>query len=400
MLENHDNLHSGFNSPVSFSLSDITTLLPCEEREFAFGMFPTERSALMGTTPALKDDRLTKSSSRSLFATLIQSHNLWGQIARRVARNEVDQQGSTRPEVDTTLSEGEYTQLSTMLRDFEEHLPRGHRWSVWNLRGFKAEGLDLAYLSVVMMIRLSNIILRRSRVHTLDDGTTMEASHSADAASLGSASGRGKTITEELFINMVALHEQIEAYFGLRSPDQGFPAFVVFCIYICGSLANHLLKGESHFRTVTDAKSRAAQILETSTKLLSDIQDAWPMAKRWNDALTKAYQRHVLTRSTSTHVAKSRLVSTACHATRRHGYNEHSNSDHTSPAGRSLSAISVFHADQSTLFNLPEISTTDITMDDMSRSHDPWNDRISGMSSADNLDSELAFYLWPGGDTW
>lgn len=40
MLESQNNLHSGYTTPMSFSLSDITTILPCEERDFAFGIVP------------------------------------------------------------------------------------------------------------------------------------------------------------------------------------------------------------------------------------------------------------------------------------------------------------------------------------------------------------------------
>ena len=421
MLENHENLHSGFNSPVSFSLNDITTLLPCEEQEFAFGVPPIERAALMGTAPALKDDRLTKSPSRSLFATLIQSHNFWGQISRLFLIIYVVQRDSTRPEVETTtLSQDEYIQLSTSLKDFDEHLPHRYRWSVWNLRGFKTEGLDLAYLSIVMMIRLSNIILRRSYLHSLDTGGT---------ASSESASGLTMTITEELFTNMVILHEQIEAYFSLRSPNQGFPAFIVFCIYICGSLANHLQKRDS--RTV----ARAVEILQASTKLLSEVQDAWPMAKRWSDALIKAYQRQVQSHSTSTHTAANNPPTPTIPQTtpqldnKTHSSSSNNHHNHTSPTNRfpPLSRSISHHADRSTTTTTlvvvnqhSETATPDDDDDDnfimmnqhtsssssssslLQSQHDPpWHDdddRVSARSLlSDNFDSELAFYLWPAG---
>ncbi|KAL6248192.1 hypothetical protein RBB50_004447 [Rhinocladiella similis] len=311
MLQNHEDLFSGLHSPSSFSLGDITTLLPCEEQDFAFGIAPVERAALMGTPPALNHEELARSSSRSLFATLIQSHNIWGQIARRVAHNEAadQQEPGGQAKASMALGKEEYLRLSVLLKDFEENLPRRHQWSVWNLRGFRAQGLDLAYLSVVMMIRLSTIILRRS--HVPGSSETLTSSTSTGTVSLtvahphphphagGSHSSvleRETTrVTEELFHNMVILHDQIDAYFSLRSPNEGFPAFVVFCIYICGSLANHLQKSDKIFPTVENAHGRATKILESSTKLLSDVQDSWPMARRWSDALSRAYQKQVTT---------------------------------------------------------------------------------------------------------
>lgn len=310
MLQNHEDLFSGLHSPSSFSLGDITTLLPCEEQDFAFGIAPFERAALMGTPPAIKHEELTKSPSRSLFATLIQSHNIWGQIARRVAHNEAaDQQDSAgQAKASMVLGKEEYLRLSALLKDFEENLPQRHQWSVWNLRGFRAQRLDLAYLSVVMMIRLSTIILRRSHVlgsfKTTTTGSTITASpmmaHARVHGSRSSAVEHETTsVTDELFHNMVILYDQIDAYFSIRSPNEGFPAFVVFCIYICGSLANHLQKSDKVFFTVENAHARATKILESSTKLLSDVQDSWPMARRWSDALLRAYQKQVMTSTTT-----------------------------------------------------------------------------------------------------
>lgn len=38
MLETFENLHSGSDSPIAFSYGDITVLLPCDERDFTFGI--------------------------------------------------------------------------------------------------------------------------------------------------------------------------------------------------------------------------------------------------------------------------------------------------------------------------------------------------------------------------
>jgi hypothetical protein len=135
-----DNLHSGLRSPAAFTLSDITTLLPCEENDFAFGVIPSERAALAGTAAAAANPALTFTQSRSLFATLIQAHSLWGQVARRASHNDREQAGVT---MNPWEESSEYAQLSNALRQWERDLPGRHRWSVWNLRGYKAESLHL-----------------------------------------------------------------------------------------------------------------------------------------------------------------------------------------------------------------------------------------------------------------
>ncbi|KAI1614912.1 fungal-specific transcription factor domain-containing protein [Exophiala viscosa] len=395
MLENHDNLHSGFNSPVYFSLGDITTLLPCEEREFAFGLAPRERAALMGTSPAVKDSQLTKSSSRSLFATLIQSHNLWGQIARRVAKNEINQSQISNPIVDTTLSEDGYAHLTMLLKDFEDYLPDQHRWSTWNLRGYKAEGLELAYLSVVMMIRLSNIILRRSYVQGPRGVEIPRASQTANETFEATMSDRDATIERELFDNLVVLHSQIQAYFALRSPNQGFPAFVVFCIYICGSLANYLCRSTTLPGNVRDAVSRSLVILETSTKMLSDLQDAWPMAKRWCDALVKAYQNHAAAAKEADRPLQPQIIQADTdhlEASRRSTSHHGGTPPVISPLARE------FGLDNTGVFGCSDAGMNDFMLADMPQLQDPWTHGFPDVSLTDDLDSELALYLWPGGD--
>jgi hypothetical protein len=433
MLENHDSLYSGYTSLASFSLGDITTLLPCEEHEFAFGISPRDRAALEGTAAAAAaasngrpggeqgSPSLSPSRSRSLFATLIQCHNLWGQIARRVARNEIGHQSPPKsPGVDnTSLGEDEYTRLSKRLQDFEDALPSRHRWSVWNLRGFRAEGLDLAYLSIVMIIKLSNIILRRS----FAQAAVNDHDHEGGRRS-GSASGsceRRNAITAELVSNMVVLHEQIQAFFALRSPHQGFPAFIVFCIYICGSLANHLLQceGERSAPAGTSA-SRAMEILESSTESLESLQEAWPMAQRWSNALNKAYQRQK-TKATSS--SSSSVVidpglrnhnppsSAAAHlSTSNLAANSLSSESHLVPLsfavfGGPLASPVRPGPGPGPSMQVPNENndgTTDLVLDEMNPNGPDggWDDTFLDPSWTTNLDSEWGLYLWPGGDVW
>ncbi|KAL3472360.1 hypothetical protein BJX99DRAFT_262345 [Aspergillus californicus] len=260
MLESYNNLLSGLSSLVMFSYGDISTLLPCSEHEFAFGEITVSRAALEGTWPALTDPSLVHCTNRSLFATLLQTHSLWGRVARIVSPDVEHSQAQSR------ISHEAYTALSTALSSFEQKTPPLHHWSVWNLRGFKAEGLDLAYFSTVMVLRLSNIVLRRRYLH--DHPGCL-----------------GASVTTELFQDMLVLHEQIDAFFDFRSPDQGFPAMIVFCVYVCGSMANHLHQ-EPH--VCPSIAPRAEEILQKSLTGLGQLQDAWPLAREWNSALCRA----------------------------------------------------------------------------------------------------------------
>ncbi|KAI0481296.1 hypothetical protein GGR56DRAFT_313956 [Xylariaceae sp. FL0804] len=336
MLETFENLHSGADSPVTFSYRDITVLLPCDERDFTFGVQPLERAALAGTPPAVRCPDLARLPSRSLFATLLQTHSLWGQVARQVSaenaaqhqqQQQQQQQHQPGSGSEPSLSAGDYGRLARALQGFEDELPAQHRWSLWNLRGHKTECLDLAYLSVVMVLRLSNIILRRSYVHEMllpvpprpqrpqqqrrqgesmtipmpmpmampmtDSGAPLPATTTATTTTgevggttSSSSSSGAAAVAQQLFDNVVVLHEQISAFVELRAPDQGFPALIVFCVYVCGSLANHLRRRPSLCPRVAP---RAARILRESTATLGDLQDAWgPLARRWHQALCRS----------------------------------------------------------------------------------------------------------------
>jgi len=140
MLPGQTNLHSGHSTPFPFAFSDMTAQLPCEESDFAFGVIPRERAVLVGTQAAAAHPKLASTPSRSLFASLIQSHNLWGQVARRACRSERELDGVTPKPWDVG---SEYSVLSIALRDWEMNLPIKHQWSIRNLRGYKAESLDL-----------------------------------------------------------------------------------------------------------------------------------------------------------------------------------------------------------------------------------------------------------------
>jgi len=158
MIVSQDSLHSGDLAPSAFSLPDISTLLPCEETDFAFGHPPRHRAALARTAAARTEPALVHTPSRSLFATLIQAHDFWGRVTRCACSEERDLQGSSAGPWERGSA---YAEMVAELSAWERALPQRHQWSTNNLRGYKAEGLDLAYLSVTMVNRMSNIVIRR-----------------------------------------------------------------------------------------------------------------------------------------------------------------------------------------------------------------------------------------------
>jgi hypothetical protein len=269
MIQSQDNLHSGYSSPMPFSCEDITALLPSSESDFSFGVLPAERAALPSTPPAVANPSLVDSPRRSLFATLIQSHSLWGQVARRACR----------PENAALGPNSEYISMVAMLKRFEDQLPVQQKWSIWSLKVWKDLGFELAYLSVVMMIRLGNILMRRMYLENI------KASILEDSGESEGPSGFWKPVSEELFSNVVELYEQIEASFTIRSQTAGYPAILVFPIYVCGSLALNLWQCPQLCPRLAD---QAAAMLTRCLQVIENLQYTWPMARRWQEGLQQA----------------------------------------------------------------------------------------------------------------
>lgn len=83
---------------------------------------------------------------RSLFAALIQVQNLWSHVARLTHPTESDFAEMTWD------PKSHYSQLSGFLQNWEDGLDPKHRWSVWNLRGFQVEGLQLVRAATRMFL--------------------------------------------------------------------------------------------------------------------------------------------------------------------------------------------------------------------------------------------------------
>ncbi|KAL1872667.1 hypothetical protein Daus18300_004213 [Diaporthe australafricana] len=294
MIHSQENLHAGYSSPAPFPLEDITARLPCDEHDFAFGVNPTPRCVLPGTLPAqlLQPDSADKlSPNRCLFATLIQSHNLWGQVARRACRSDLKTHGTEPWEAGS-----EYQVLTQELRRFEAGMPERHRWSAWNLRGWRSEGLHLAYLAVVMVLRVSNIVERRIYLDEILQSANNNNNSSSDTISpkptkpsSSAPDGFWRAMSDELFAGVVELHEQIDAFAALRARGggggavgEGFPAILVFCVYICGSLASYLWRYPQLCpRAAPDAEAISLRCLQ----VLGDLHQAWPTSTRWHQGL-------------------------------------------------------------------------------------------------------------------
>lgn len=311
MIQSQENLHSGHNTPTPFAPGEITTRLPCSESDFAFGVVPTtERAALPGTPPALADPSLVFSPGRSLFATLVQAHNLWGDIARRACRPTGRQSGglgASSPAPAPWDDDSELMTLTRTLRQWEDSMPARHRWSAWNLRGWKAESLHLAYLSVVMVLRLSNIVVRRIYLEDLLLSVSQPSSQPSPTATTTTPTTATPAnppppspspppdfwpaVSRDLFANVAELHEQIDAYFSSRAPGEGFPAILVFCVYVCGSLASYLWRYPQLLPPDADGhpnEAAAPAMALRSLQVLTELQHAWPAAVRWQQGLRQA----------------------------------------------------------------------------------------------------------------
>ncbi|KAF4509886.1 hypothetical protein G6O67_001823 [Ophiocordyceps sinensis] len=267
MLHSQDSLHSGPMSPVSLAAADITALLPCNEEDFAHGREPRSRAALEGTPPAVDDPSLVRDPNRSLFATLMQIHNFWGIVGRRA----VSYSRSSRPWDPTS----EFSQMATRLGEWEQGLPHEHMWSNFLLKGYKAEGQDLAYLCVTMMTRICNIVLRRPYLMDVIKPDMKRREKHAFFCDL----------SKELFRNVRQLYEQVDAQFTDRTPDESVGAQIAsFCVYSCGLFSTYICKYPHICQDAVLARDGPAMLQRIIT-ILRECKEVWPLAARWVEAL-------------------------------------------------------------------------------------------------------------------
>ncbi|PSR83342.1 hypothetical protein BD289DRAFT_370099, partial [Coniella lustricola] len=332
MIHSQENLQAGYSSPAPFPPEDITARLPCDEHAFALGTRAVARSVLQGTAPATQQQQQHKSAvtspSQCLFATLIQTHNLWGHVARRATTTTADPVMASAAATDSAAPlppwepESEYQVLVHQLRDFEASLPERHQWSLWNLRGWRQEQMHLAYLGIVMVLRVSNVVERRIYLDEILYSVTNPTTTASSApVSPGSQTENNdglqappqefwSTMSNELFSNVLELYEQIDAFHSIMhqtshrsssssssssnnnsnsdesdeptATGEGFPAILVFCVYICGSLAAYLWR---YPQLCPRVANRAEEMSLRCLQVLADLHKAWPTSKRWNQGL-------------------------------------------------------------------------------------------------------------------
>ncbi|KAK0729701.1 hypothetical protein B0H67DRAFT_559408 [Lasiosphaeris hirsuta] len=279
MLHSQDNLHSGPRSPVSLVASDITALLPCNEKDFANAREPKSRAALEDTPAAIENPKLVSDDGRSLFATLIQAHYYWGAISRRA----ISLDRSPRP----WESGSEYAQMARRLEDWERGLPNDHRWSRVLLKGYKQDREDLAYLGVTMITRLCNIVLRKIYLHEMLSYKDCLQSYEKTDPDTGRFWG---AMSLELFKNVKGLFEQIDTQYSDRSPEEGMGAQMAsFCVYSCGFLACYLVKYPRICPDPSLTREGPAMVQRTLS-ILAESTNLWPLASRWYDHLEKFYK--------------------------------------------------------------------------------------------------------------
>ncbi|WWC91513.1 uncharacterized protein L201_006459 [Kwoniella dendrophila CBS 6074] len=275
----HENLLAGQSRPMQISLAEVDVLLPCEESEFNFGIQPKSRASIAGALGTSQDSFDSPlNGDKSLFASLVQVKLLWSLTARHACRD------NGRFEVGMWSSASQT--LLTALQDFEATLPIRHRFSVTNLRGMMVEGLDLAFLSITLITRLSNIVIRRlylpSMAAAIDHDQPTEGTYEPPQF--------WQQMADEMIHNSEQLLSQVEVFFSMRSVELGFPPIMVFGVYMSGMSFSYLRKWPE--LCIPRAHS-AEDCYRRCVNILSQLADSWPLASRWHTALQAASQRPV-----------------------------------------------------------------------------------------------------------
>ncbi|KAF3355630.1 hypothetical protein VdG1_03922 [Verticillium dahliae VDG1] len=269
MLHSQDNLHCGAKSPISLAASDITCLLPSDENDFSNGNEPNSRAALEDTPPARENPSLIHQPTRSLFASLIQAHYYWGKVARRAMVSTK----SSSPWDPTS----EYSKMAASLASWEQQLPPDHKWSMVLLKGHKSVGEDLAYMSVTMVTKLCNVVLRRPYLDNIIHPEPKSQAHRVFFSHL----------SDELFRNVRDLFEQIDNQFSVRGADESVGAQMAsFCVYSCGLFSTYLCKYKNICSDRTIVKQGRTMLLRCMS-LLMESKQVWPLASRWLESLER-----------------------------------------------------------------------------------------------------------------
>ncbi|GAA6014795.1 hypothetical protein JCM10207_002183 [Rhodosporidiobolus poonsookiae] len=269
----HDNLTSGSDRPASFAPLDISTRLPCDEEELAFGVLPSSpRASLPGTAAAELDPSSLDCPNRSLFCDMVVVHYLFGKVARVACSSDAE---VVQPWEKTSR----LSRLSQELKDFEERLPPKHAWSMVNLRGMRAKKLDLALLSTSLTALLSHIVLSRMYLPSI------AAAVDGGAGTDGAPAGFWTDMASKMSQDARELLQQVETFFSYRSPSEGFPPIMVFGLFIVGDLASYALRWP---QLLPGLAPFASSMVHRALDLLTSLQEAWPVAGRWATTLSES----------------------------------------------------------------------------------------------------------------
>ncbi|KAK1671752.1 hypothetical protein BDP55DRAFT_732046 [Colletotrichum godetiae] len=134
-----------------------------------------------------------------------------------------------------------------------------------------------------MVLRLSNIVLGRAFInHIILALSPITADEKKKYQNIA-PEDFWTDMSNELFSDVVELHEQVEAYFSMRARDEGFPAILIFCVYMCGSLSSYLWRQPRLCPHV--APVEAEKMALGSLRIISQLHQASPTSTRWQQVL-------------------------------------------------------------------------------------------------------------------
>ena len=220
----------------SFDVLNINARLPCVERDFHLRTLDLTgtRAVMDAIISDFQSKDIASPPTRCMFGILVQAYARWGKIARTACLNHPDF-GVQDPSDPGSA----FCAIIRDLKRFEAALPgQRYTFSEEALGSWKREGLHLAYLSITMTLRLSNIVIRRMYLHEMNNALLDSEEVSKNARVFWEDTVHG------LYREVVELYRQIGAFVKLRVEKlvEGQPQVLPFCVYVCGSLASYLWK--------------------------------------------------------------------------------------------------------------------------------------------------------------
>ncbi|OCF32248.1 hypothetical protein I316_06163 [Kwoniella heveanensis BCC8398] len=272
----HDQQIAGRSPSTTFPLSTIDVLLPGEEEDFIFGQTPAAgRSVLPGSLAAGSSLTHALEPHRSIFASMIIGQWLWARTAEQAS-------GLMDPHDVRPWDENEqFWQLDRELQLWEMNLPARHTFNAFTLRVMKGQHLDLAFLSISMLLRLSHIVLRRAYLPWMASAVDESSSPPLDP---DTPPNFWEGMALHMVQNCINLHQITQTGVATRSMEDGFPAVFIFGVYMCGDIAYYLNRWP---KLCPKHAHHAPEMLNSSLQLLEQLEAVWPLATRWRTTLAR-----------------------------------------------------------------------------------------------------------------